>query len=79
MSRENEEKILRKEAEEEERELREYDRRLRYMSESCTEGDMDIWRLIEEQQEMLLGLKMRNEEFSESLSNKNHFKMINYQ
>ncbi len=79
MSRENEEKILRKEAEEEERELREYSLRLQYMSESCTEGDMDIWRLIEEQQEMLLGLKMRNEEFSESLSNKNHFKMINYQ
>ena len=63
MSKENEEKRLRKEAEEEERELREYSLRLQYMSESCTEGDMDIWRLIEEQQEMLLVLKMRNEEF----------------
>lgn len=56
-------KNVQKEEEDEEREIQEYFLRLQYMCENCTEHDRDIWGLIEEQQEMLAGLRVRNSGF----------------
>ncbi len=53
-------KRFQKEEEDEEREIQECFFRIQYMCDNCTEYDRDIWGLIEEQQEMLAGLRIRN-------------------
>ena len=65
MSRDSDRKKLRREEEDEEREIHEYYLRLQYMCENCPEGDRNMRKLIEEQEEMLLILKRRKGEFFE--------------
>lgn len=65
LNKKRDKKILLQE-EEEEREINENYLRLEYMKEECSRSDLGIWRLIEEQQEMLSVLKMkRNELFDD--------------
>ncbi len=54
-----------KEEENEVREIGMYDLRLGYMYENCTENDVEIQRLLDEQREMLDILRMRKREFTD--------------
>lgn len=54
-----------KEEEDEVREIGMYDLRLGYMYENCTENDVEIQRLLDEQREMLDILRMRKREFTD--------------
>ncbi len=56
-------KRWKEEEEEEDREIRVYYQRLEYMLDSCSEYDVSICRLIEDQQGMLSALCMKKREF----------------
>ena len=62
LNKKRDKKILLQE-EEEEKEINENYLRLEDMREKCLGGDLSIWRLIEEQEEMLSVLKMKRNEF----------------